>query len=241
MLGIRYIKFDPMTYVIQYRKGNVVREGRGLSFWYYSPTTSIVAIPMGSDDAQFIFEESTADFQTVSAQGQITYKIDNPKQLAELLNFTVDNAGRKNSEDYEKLSQRLINEAQTAVTNFIQSMSLKEAIRSTKKLEEEILNGLRASEAVKILGIEPLGVTILGVKPTPEMARALETETRESLQKDADEAIYARRKFAVDQERTIKESELNTEIAVEEKKKQIQEKKMEGQVQKAEIFLRGRL
>ena len=41
-------------------------------------------------------------------------------------------------------------------------------------------------------------------------------------------------KFAVEQERTIKESELNTEIAVEEKKKQIAEKKMEAEVQKAE-------
>ena len=65
------------------------------------------------------------------------------------------------------------------------------------------------------------------------MARALETETREKLSQDADQAIYARRNFAVEQERKIKESELNTEIAVE-KKKQINEKKMEAEIQKAE-------
>ena len=52
------------------------------------------------------------------------------------------------------------------------------------------------------------------------MERALETETREKLQQEADQAIYLRRNFAVEQERKIKESELNTEIAVEEKKKQ---------------------
>ena len=66
------------------------------------------------------------------------------------------------------------------------------------------------------------------------MARALETETRERLQQEADQAIYERRNFAVEQERKIKESELNTEIAVEEKQKQIAEKKMESDVQKAE-------
>ncbi len=66
------------------------------------------------------------------------------------------------------------------------------------------------------------------------MARALETETREKLSQDADLAVYERRNFAVEQERRIKESELNTEIAVEEKKKQIDEKKMEAEVQKAE-------
>ncbi|MEM7104975.1 MAG: SPFH domain-containing protein [Bacteroidota bacterium] len=234
MFGIRFIKFDAMTYVIQYKSGKVKREGRGLSFWYYAPNTSIVAIPIGSDDAPFIFEETTSDFQTVTVQGQITYKIQDPKQLAELLDFTVNNRGGRKSEDYEKLAQRLVNEAQTATTTFLQGLNVREAIRSSKALEAQIINGLLGSEAVRLLGIEPLSVTILGVKPNPEMARALEAETREGLQQEADEAIYARRKFAVDQERTIKESELNTEIAVEEKKKQISEKKMEAEVQKAE-------
>ena len=79
MLGIKFIKFDANTYVIHYKKGQVKSEGRGLSFWYYSPTSSIAAIPMGSDDAPFIFQETTQDFQKVTIQGQITYKIENPK------------------------------------------------------------------------------------------------------------------------------------------------------------------
>jgi hypothetical protein len=68
-----------------------------------------------------------------------------------------------------------------------------------------------------MLGIEIVGANILGISATPEMARALETDTREKLQQEADQAIYERRNFAVEQERRIKESELNTEIAVEEK------------------------
>jgi hypothetical protein len=90
------------------------------------------------------------------------------------------------------------------------------------------------SEAIKTMGIEILGANILAVQTTPEMARALETETREKLQQQADEAIYERRNFAVEQERKIKESELNTEIAVEEKQKQIEEKRMETEVQQEE-------
>ena len=97
-----------------------------------------------------------------------------------------------------------------------------------------ILDGLKKSPAINLLGIEILGASILAIQATPEMARALETETRERLQQEADQAIYERRNFAVEQERKIKESELNTEIAVEEKQKQIAEKKMESDVQKAE-------
>lgn len=234
MFGLKHIKFDSMTYVLHYKNGSIKREGRGLSFFYFAPNSSIVAIPMGSNDLPFIFRESTNDYQTVNIQGQISYKISNPKMLADVLNFTVDDNGLYRRNDIEKLNQRIINEAQTATSSFIHETKLKDAIRSAKPIEERILNGLKASQAIGMLGIEILGANILGIQATPEMERALETETREKLQQEADQAIYERRNFAVEQEQKIKESELNTEIAVEEKQKQIAEKKMESEVLKTE-------
>ncbi len=234
MFGIKHIKFDSMTYVLYFKNGDIKKEGRGLSFFYFSPNCSIVAIPMGSNDLPFIFSESTNDYQTVNIQGQISYKISNPKTLADVLDFTVNDNGQYKRNDIEKLNQRIINEAQTATSSFIHEIKLKDAIRSAKAIEERILEGLKTSEAIAMLGIDILGANILGVQATPEMARALETETREKLQQEADQAIYERRNFAVEQERKIKETELNTEIAVEEKQKQIAEKKMESEVQKAE-------
>lgn len=234
MFGINHIKFDAMTYVLHYLNGLVRREGRGLSFFYFAPNSSIVAIPMGSNDLPFIFKESTVDYQTVTIQGQISYKINDPKVLANILDFTVDEKGRYKKNDIEKLNQRIINEAQTATSAFISELNLKNAIRSAKSIEEKILQGLTASAAIAMLGIEILGSNILAIKANPEMARALEAETREKLQQEADLAVYERRNFAVEQEQRIKESELNTEIAVEEKRKQIAEKKMESDVLQAE-------
>lgn len=234
MFGIKFIKFDSMTYVIQYKHGKVKREGKGLSFYYYTPTSSITAIPLGSKDIQFIFNETTKDFQTITIQGQITYKIEDPKQLAESLDFNLDTNHRNKSDNFEKLDQRLNNEAQTSTSSFIQGLSLKEALRCAKSMSEKINDGLKSSNSAKILGVEVLSVDVLSVKPTPEMSKALETETRESLQKDADLAIYERRNFAVEQERIIKESELSTEIAVQEKKKQINEKQAEIKIRDAE-------
>ena len=227
MLGIKYIKFDNMTYVVHFRNGKLSKEGRGLSFFYFEPSSSITAIPMGSRDVQFIFNQTTKDFQTVSVQGQITYEVENPKQLSELLDFTVDAKKNYKEDNFEKLERRLNNEAQTSTSVYIQSISLKEVIRSAKTFEIKIQEGLKGSEAIKSLGVKILSVDVLAVQPTPEMRKALETETRELLQKEADLAIYERRNFAVEQERRIKESELNTEIAVEEKKKIILEKKAE--------------
>ncbi|MDX2303312.1 MAG: SPFH domain-containing protein [Microscillaceae bacterium] len=230
MLGIKYIKFDAMTHVIHYVNGKIRKEGRGLAFFYFAPKSSIFAIPVGSNDIPFVFHESTADYQTVSIQGQITYKVADPKKLAELLDFSVDSRGNYKRNDAEKIPQRLSNEAQTATSNLIHSLKLQEAIRSAKRIEEAIMSGMQQSEAVNLLGIVPISVTIIAIKATPEMERALEAETREALQQKADQATYERRNFAVEQERTIKESELNTEIALEEKKKQIVEKQMETEV-----------
>jgi hypothetical protein len=234
MFGFKHIKFDAMTYVLHFKNGNVSKEGRGLSFFYFTPNSSIVAIPMGSNDLPFIFSESTNDYQTVTIQGQISYKITNPKTLSDVLDFTVQDNGQYKKNDIEKLNQRLINEAQTATSSFIHGIKLKDAIRSAKTIEESIIEGLKNSSAINMLGIEILGANILAISATPEMARALETETREKLQQEADQAVYERRNFAVEQERKIKETELNTEIAIEEKQKQITEKKMESEVIKAE-------
>jgi hypothetical protein len=111
----------------------------------------------------------------------------------------------------------------------LQTLKLREAIRASDALVRAVRNRLTASGEVSQLGLEILGLNILAIKPTPETARALEAETREQLLKEADEAIYARRNSAVEQERAIKENELNTEIAVENKKRQIRETQMEAE------------
>ncbi len=232
MFGFNYISFDSMNHVIHYKNGKVKKEGRGLSFFYFSPNSSIVSIPLESNDFQFVFKESTKDYQEVSVQGQITYKIVEPKQLAETLDFTVNSKGKFLKDDPDKIHQRIINEAQTASASIIQQLNLKESLRKLSEIEEYILSHVQHSKTVKMLGLEILSVNVLGVIPNPEMSRALEAQTRESLQKEADQAIYERRNFAVEQERMIKESELNTEIAVEEKQKQIAEKQMETEVVK---------
>jgi hypothetical protein len=234
MLGIKHIKFDSMSYVIHFKNGKVKSEGRGLSFFYFAPSSSIVAIPMGSNNLPFIFNESTNDYQTVSIQGQISYKIAQPKMLADALDFTVKDNGLYKKNDIEKLNQRIINAAQTTTSSLIHSLKLKESMRSAKEIEEIIMQGFSSSQMIESMGIEILGINILAITATPEMLRALETETREQLQQEADQAIYQRRNFAVEQERKIKETELNTEIAIEEKLKQISEKKMETNVLKAE-------
>jgi len=159
----------------------------------------------------------------VTIQGQLTYRVADPRKLATLLNLTIRTGGSYVSEDPKKLGLRLLNEAQMAAKVYVAGLTLPEVLHNAERIGEVIMTGLQNSPAVQMLGIEPLSASILNVAPTPEMSRALEAEARESLQKRADDAIYARRNNAVEQERKIKESELATQIVVEEKNRQIRE------------------
>jgi regulator of protease activity HflC (stomatin/prohibitin superfamily) len=230
MFGFKFIKFQPTDYVLQYKNGKLVRSGAGLSFIYFTITSSLVRIPAGSVDVPFIFAEVTADFQEITIQGQMTYRVSDPNKLSQLMNFTLAANGKSySSDDPEKLSQRLINNAQVLTRSLLKTMPLREVLTSSDALVNSLNQQLQQIKAINSLGVEILDVSITAIKPTPEMTRALEAEAREQILLLADEAVYSRRNAAVEQERIIKENELNTDIAVEQKKRQIRETQMEAE------------
>src|SRR5215211_3284099 len=145
---LSFIKVPPTTYVLQYKHGKIKREGAGLSFIYYATTSTIVVIPMASADVPFVFQETTADFQSVTVQGQLTYRVADPKRLASLLDFSIDNLHAYRSEDPRKLPERLIHTLQTLTRAITQRLVLKDVLVSSDAIVAEALGQLRKSEAV---------------------------------------------------------------------------------------------
>jgi hypothetical protein len=227
MLGIGFVKAQPTTHLIEYRNGRIAREGPGLSFFYFSPATSLVAVPVGSRDVPFIFEVATADFQAATVQGQVTYRIARPRAAAAMLNFTLRPDGRTyESDDPKKLPERVTAIAQVVIQGEVGALPLRDALRSSDAVTASVATRFAAHPEVVALGIELLGLSILAIKPTVETARALEAEAREAMLRAADVAIFERRNASVDGERRIRENELNTEVAVEQKKRLIRETQM---------------
>ncbi|HZT82526.1 MAG TPA: SPFH domain-containing protein [Gemmataceae bacterium] len=230
MFGFRYIKVPPTTFVLQFAGGRVVREGTGLSFFYFAPSSTLVAVPVASTDVPFIFNETTGDFQAVTVQGHLTYRVNDPRRLAELLDFSLLPGGGYATDDPEKLPLRITHAAQTATRAEVQSRPLRAVLVEADAIAGRVLAALVASPALAALGVEVLGFSILAIKPQPETARALEAEAREKLLREADDAVYSRRNNAVEQERVIRENELNTEVAVQAKQREIEETRLRGQI-----------
>lgn len=229
MLGFRYVKSSPSHYLLQYRNGDIVREGSGLAFCYFAPRSTLVSVPLTAVDVPFMFEEITRDFQSVTLQGQVSYRIAEPKTLAEQLDFALLSNGNYASEDPQRLPVRVLNAVKAQFRALLQELDLREVLQGTERLSKTARNGLTSAPTLLALGIEIGDLGLLAVKPNPETARALEAPMREQILKQADDATYTRRNAAIEQEQLIKESELRSELVVEQKKRQVRETQVESE------------
>ncbi len=224
MLNVGFFKGQPTEYVIKFVNGKIVKSGKGISFFYWRPTTTIIAIPVGTIDVNFIFNEITQTFQEVTIQGQLTYRINNAEKTSSILDFSINPISKQYlSNDRDSLARRIINVVQMATRSEIQAHSLEDTLRKSESISKIVLDKVKESNLLEFLGVECLGICFTAVKPTPELSRALEAEYREQIQKKADEAIYSRRAAAVEQERKIKENEMSSAITLEKSKAQLVE------------------
>ena len=230
-MGIQYRKFDPTEYVMKVKKGKVVQQGLGLSFFCNTMTESMMVIPTTAFDTNFAFNDiMTADFQCVSVQGDISYVITDYEKAAQMVDFSY-----KDKKEYavvlaearQKMAKRIINLAKVHVAKLVSGKSVREAIVSADELAGTLKAGMKNDRTIQTFGLELISVSILGVLAQADTRKALEAATREEILKQQDDAIYKRRNAAIEQERIVRENELNTEIKVAEKTKEKREKEME--------------
>jgi regulator of protease activity HflC (stomatin/prohibitin superfamily) len=215
MFGIGYFKAQPTEFVRKVAGGRVKKEGQALSFYYLKRRTSIVVVPVSSADATFVFNEQTGNYQAVTIQGQLTYRIVEPRRTIEMLNYVVDPKRRAHvSQDPERLEQRIVVAVQMETRRQVEGKSLEEVLGNAASISAEVQEEVTSRALLAPLGVELLSLNFTSVSPNPEVGKALEAEYRESLLRRADEAIYARRAAAVEEEGKIKSNELEGEISL---------------------------
>ncbi len=229
MLGLNYFKADPSTYVMLFKNGKIEKQGAGMGFYYYSPTSSLIAVPLNSKEVPFVFRMKTKDFQEVSVQGQVTFRISFPEQAAQMLNFTVNAKGKYETGDPKKIEDRVVRSVQVAVRNEMEKLPLQNALMSAQNLSSLLQTELAKQTSLKSLGIEINEASLTAILPTPETGKALEADIRESLLKDADSAIYSRRLASIDQEKQVRERELDTEKALTKQQQDLEKQKLEAE------------
>jgi regulator of protease activity HflC (stomatin/prohibitin superfamily) len=220
---VRHLRSDAASHVLQYEGGRIRRSGRGLSFWFVPMTTSVAEVPVDDRDQSFLFHARSADFQDVTVQGVLTYRVVDPARLAERVDFSIDlRTGDHLKQPLERLSHTLAQLAERETWGYVARTPVREVLAEGQaRIRERIAAALTGHEALEAIGLSIVSVSVLSVKPKAELEKALESPTRERIQQDADEAVFTRRAQAVDKERAIQENELANRIELAKREEEL--------------------
>ena len=228
-MALRFKKFQPTDYVMAVKNGKTVKKGSGLTLLYNDFYTSILVAPTMAFDGAFAFDDLvTADYQTVCVQGAVTYIIDDYERAVKMADFAYERTYKaKQVAAMNLFCKRINNVIKAIVISETGNREVRAIIKQADDMADFLTEALKKDETLATLGVKILAVNILGITAKPETRKALEAAAREEILKEQDDAIYKRRNAAIEQERIIKENELNTEIKVAEKEKDIKEKEQE--------------
>jgi regulator of protease activity HflC (stomatin/prohibitin superfamily) len=223
LLFTRHLRGEQSTHVLQFRNGELVRSGRGLSFWFLPMSASIAEIPVDDREQTFLFHGRSRDFQDITVQGVLTYRVVDPEQLARRVDFTIDlSTGQYRKTPLDALAQQLSQLAAELADGVVARASVRELLDGgLQTVRDHIDAGFAERHVLADTGLALVNVRVSSIQPTADLAKALQMPTREAIQQQADEATFARRALAVENESAIAENELKNRIALAHREQQL--------------------
>ena len=217
------LRSDATHHVIRYANGRVRRSGRGLSFWFLPQTASLAELPMDDREMTLFVKGRSRDFQALSLQGALTWRVADPERLAERVDFTILLAsGELRSEPLEQIQARIAGLANQAALQYLAHAPVNDLLGAgLEPLRLRLTAVLGEDPSLTEMGIAVVAVRLTSLAPSSELERALQAPTYESLQQKADQATFERRALAVDKERAIAENELANKIELARREKSL--------------------
>jgi regulator of protease activity HflC (stomatin/prohibitin superfamily) len=220
---VRHLRGTPTTHVRHLRRGAVAHEGVGVSFFFRPLAAVLSEVPVDDRELPLLFHARTADFQDLTVQATVTFRVVDPVLTASRLDFAIDpNTGRWRGSPLEQLGGVLTETAQQHALDLVARRSLQQVLTDgVGAIREAVVAGTASDHRLAEIGIGIVEVRVVALRPEPEMERALQTPTREQVQQEADRATFERRALAVERERAIAENELTTQLELARREEQL--------------------
>jgi regulator of protease activity HflC (stomatin/prohibitin superfamily) len=210
----RHLRGTPTQYIRHLRRGKVAHDGTGQSFFFRPLGAVLSEVPVDDRELAVLFHARTADFQDLTVQASVTFRVVDPVIACARIDFAIDpDTGRWRGTPLDQLAGLLTETAQQQVLGLIAVSPLAAVLSDGVGLvRDRILSGLTVDPRLAETGIAVIGVRVVAIRPEPEVEKALRTPAREQIQQEADKATYERRAIAVQRERAIAENELMNQI-----------------------------
>jgi len=219
----RHLRGTATAHVRHLRRGKVAHDGTGLSFFYRPLSAVLSEVPVADRELAVLFHARTADFQDLTVQASVTFRVFDPVTACERIDFSIDpDTGSWRGTPLDQVAGLLTETAQQQVLGLIAASSLAAVLAGgIGHVCDRILTGLTADPRLAATGIAVIGARVVAIRPEPEVEKALRTPAREQIQQDADRATYERRALAVQRERAISENELQNQIELARQEEQL--------------------
>ncbi|MCB1027991.1 MAG: SPFH domain-containing protein [Microthrixaceae bacterium] len=232
---ISHLRADTTAYVQHLRNGTVRHSGRGQAFWFRPGTAALSEVPLDDRQQALLFHARTADFQDVTVQATITYRVTDPALAATRIDFGIHPvSGLPNATPLETLGNLLTELAQQPALDQLANMAMGEALaRGIAPVRDRVAEALADDERLADRGLAVTDVRVVAIRAEADLERALQTETRERVQQDADKATFERRALAVERERAISENELQNQIELARREEELVTQRGQNERQRA--------
>ena len=201
-------------YIRHTHKGRKAHEGVGGAFWFRPRACALSEVPLDDREQALLFHARTADFQDVTVQATLSYRITDPGLTATRIDFAINpQTGVWNGAPLEALGGMLTELAQQPAVECLSSMTMREALaHGLGPVRGVVTEALEHDPRLAERGLAVSDVRIVAIRTDPKLERAMQTQTREQVQQEADRATFERRAIAVERERAIAENELQSQI-----------------------------
>src|SRR5690242_20908663 len=87
---VRHLRVSPTAHIRALSRGKVVHDGPGLAFWFRPLPASMSEVPVDDRELPLLFHARTADFQDVTVQATLTFRMADPALAAARIDFSLD-------------------------------------------------------------------------------------------------------------------------------------------------------
>lgn len=220
---LRHLRGTATVHVQHVRNGRVRHAGTGLSFWFRPLSAVLSEVPVADRELPLLFHARTSDFQDVTVQATLTYRIADPDLASSRIDFSVDpDTGAWRTMPLDQVAGLLTEIVQQQSLALLAAMPLTRAlVTGVETLRSTVGGSVSGDVRLAETGIEVVALRVVAIRPEPEVEKALRTPAREQVQQEADRATYERRAVAVERERAISENELQSKIELARREEQL--------------------
>lgn len=218
MSNYRFVTVSPSDYAIVFKKGEIVKEGRGFRF-FCTPRIQYVIIPGNVKNITFVADQISRENQGVEVSGFAIWKVGEPKKIYQHFDFMQE------EDTLEQVSVFLQDVVESAIRHMVANMTIEEVLRKRGTIIQQLKQELEyiceqwgiVVETIEIKNVRVLSKTLFdNMQAQFRNAVRLEAE-RNTI--ETEKQIEEQKIHVSDQTSIIKQQ---SELAERERRKQLQ-------------------